>query len=289
MIRSVFVWFAGAVVAALISSSSLAQTPQPDASDAALKLDLKDHFERANAFYESGDYFDAVKHYETLVGVGVEDEHLFYNLGNAYYRTNELGRAVLFYERALRLSPRDSDTRENLSLVRTQLRDRQFVREQNRIVGTIVWLHNNLNKREMLVFASVCYLLTCLLAIVFVFRDSRTVRAVYDKVSMVSPGRLAGLTRSQDLIAVIILAGCLFLTSGVSSYLKVKSDLRRDDAVVLEREIPVFSSPTEDATLQFKIHEGTVLKIRQQSGGWVRIGLPGGLSGWVSNQSISQI
>jgi hypothetical protein len=275
------------VIACAVLLLVAAHAGPENADDAA--LGLRGSFEQGNALYEKGDYDGAVAQYETLVAAGVRDEHLFYNLGNAYYKTNNLGRSVLFYERALRLAPRDKDVRANLTLLRTQLQDRQFVREQNWVVGTIVWLHDNLNTREMLLFTSVSFVLMCILLITFVFKDTRPVRGVYNVVSILSPGRLAGLSRAQDLAVVIIVIGCLFVTSGVSSFYKVKDESSRNQAVVLEREIPVYSSPTDDATLQFKIHEGTLVMVRQQRSQWVRIGLPGGLSGWVSARAVARI
>ncbi|UCG52969.1 MAG: tetratricopeptide repeat protein [Candidatus Latescibacterota bacterium] len=250
---------------------------------------LKDVFARGNELYEAGDYEGAIDRYVSLVDADVEDGDLFYNLANAYYKVDDLGRAVLFYERALRRLPRDRDVRENLELVRSQLKDRQFVREQNRFVRLVNWLHNNSSTKEMLILTSCCYVLVSLFGVGFIFRDSRPVKAVYKVVSVVSPGRLAGLSRAQDLLGVIVVAAFLLVTLGVSSYHKVKRDVRRVEAVVLEREIPVFASPTEDATLQFKIHEGTLVTVREQRRQCVRIGLPGGLSGWVSAPSLERI
>ncbi len=66
-------------------------------------------------------------------------------------------------------------------------------------------------------------------------------------------------------------------------------EVKRSEAVVLEEEIPVLSGPTQDATLQFRIHEGTMIKVRAQRGGWLRIQLPGGLSGWVAAQAVERV
>jgi tetratricopeptide (TPR) repeat protein len=249
----------------------------------------KEKFVKGNALYEEGDYQGAVDEYVDLVNSGTVDENLYYNLANSYYRIDELGEAVLFYERALRLVPRDTDVRENLALVRSQLRDKQFVREQNRVVGAIVWLHNHLSTQEMILLASCCYVVLCLLGIVFVFRRSRIVSAVYQRMSIVSLGRLAGLNKTQDILLVGAIVACLFVSTGFSAYLKVGTQLRREVGVVLEREVPVYGSPTPDSTLQFKIHEGTMVTIHEQRLRRVRIRLPGGLSGWVSIESVGWV
>lgn len=249
--------------------------------------DPGDVFRAGNAAYESGDYFGAIEAYRRLTDAGVDDATLYYNLANAYYKNNGLGNAVLFYERSLRIQPRNEDAKENLYLVRSQLRDKQFVTGQNRLVKGFIWLHDHLTTREMLLLASLSYLVLSLLVIVFIFRETRLVRSFYARMSVLSIGRLIGLTRGQDILMAAGLAGFLFITASISSYRKVVSN--RVEAVVLAVEIAVYSSPTEDATLQFKIHEGTMVSVGERRSDWVRIELPGGMSGWVSSQSIENV
>jgi hypothetical protein len=244
-------------------------------------------FRAGNAAYEAGDYLEAISEYRRLVDAAVVDGDLYYNLGNAYYKSNDLGNAVLFYLRSLRVQPRNNDAKENLELVRSQLKDKQFVRNQNRLLTGIIWLHNNLSSTEMLTFASASYLALCLLGIVLILRTSSVITAVYRKVSIVSPGRLIGLSRTQDLLVAAGIATVLFVTSGISSYRKMVHS--RTEAVVLADELPVFSSPTDDATLQFRIHEGTLVNMGEQRSDWIRIVLPGGMSGWVASGSIEGV
>ena len=74
----------------------------------------------ANNLYEAGYYAEAAQIYEELIAQGVEDSALFYNLGNAYFQQGDLGRAVLNFQRAAQLDPRDPDIRANLELARAQ-------------------------------------------------------------------------------------------------------------------------------------------------------------------------
>jgi tetratricopeptide (TPR) repeat protein len=285
---SPFLRFAVAAFALMVAVCGGAGTPAgaQSSGDAARLGEL---FAEGNALYEKGDFEGAIDRYSRLVEAGVTEEGLAYNLANSYYKAGDFGRAVLFYERARRLAPRDRDVRENLALVRLQLRDKQFVREQNRVVASLMWLHNNLNTREMLLLASLCYLLLCFLGIVFVFRDSAWVSRAYRWLSLVSPGRLAGLARSQDIFAAVVVAVLLFASTGLSAYDKVTHEKKRQAAVVLDEEVSVFSGPMEDTTLQFKVHEGTVLRIREERRGWTRIELPGRLSGWIPARTVERI
>ena len=78
----------------------------------------------ADEAYKAADYATAIEHYESVLADGLASADLYYNLGNAYYRTGQMGRAILNYERALRLDPGMSDARENLALAENHTVDR---------------------------------------------------------------------------------------------------------------------------------------------------------------------
>src|SRR6478736_4269801 len=84
-------------------------------------------FARANADYAAGKYTSAIEGYESLVKNGHWNASVFYDLGNAYFRKNDLGRAILNYERALALDPAQPEARANLQLVRDRARALELV------------------------------------------------------------------------------------------------------------------------------------------------------------------
>ena len=90
----------------------------------ATPLVHRETMQRSNQLYENGRFQEASQTYQQLVDLGVEHENLFYNLGNAYYKSGDLGRAVLNYERARRMAPRDADIRANLDFARSLALDR---------------------------------------------------------------------------------------------------------------------------------------------------------------------
>jgi tetratricopeptide (TPR) repeat protein len=246
-------------------------------------------FEEGNTSYEAGDYETAIDAYASLVERNVENKDLYYNLANAYFKNAELGRAILFYERALRLSPRDKDTLANLSLVEAMLRDRQFIRKENRIKKAFVWVNRNLSLREAVLLTSLFYLLFCVLAVIFILRKSNFVRTMYRRLSILSLGRFLGLSREPDLLLAALVALCLFVGSGASAYQKYTEERTGDRSVVVDTEVAVYSGPMNDTTLQFKIHEGTRVRIQSRLAGWVQIELPGDLSGWIEARTVEEI
>jgi tetratricopeptide (TPR) repeat protein len=246
-------------------------------------------FERGNAAYEAGDYPGAIEAYTLAAQAGVAHAELYYNLGNAFFKEGDLGRAVLWYERARRLAPRDSDLGENLALTRSLLRDRQLVAAEPRWRRAALSWHTDTTTAESVAAASVLYALLCLGIVLFVFRDTAFVSRAYARLSVLSPGRLLGLDKSQDMgvgIALALLVSAALAASAVS---KVRSEQARASGVVVVDEAVVFSGPSRDASVQFKVHEGTIVSVRDSRPGWVRVDLPGDLAGWMDEKSLDRI
>ena len=246
-------------------------------------------FERANAAYEAGNYAAAVDDYERAAASGVTAPDLFYNLGNAYFKQGDLGRAVLWFERARRLAPRDDDVRENLDLTRSLLRDQELLAASPRWRSALLAWHRDTTTAESVAVASILFTLVCALGICFVFRDSETLSRVYRRVSILSPGRLLGLDKAQDL--GLAMAFVLLLTGAFaySAFSKVRAEDARSTGVVLAEEASVFSGPSPNASVQFKVHEGTLVSVRDERAGWLRVELPGDLSGWIQEPSLARI
>lgn len=271
---------AACVTAALVVTGSIALAGESD---------LDAIFARGNEAYEAGDYGLAIDHYSDLVERGVVDADLFYNLGNACFESGEMGRAVLWYERARRVAPRDDDVRANLALTRSLLRDQQLVPAENGFRNAVLVWHRKTTASESVVIASGFYLLLSVLAILFVFRREPRVGAFLRKASIFSPGRLFGLDVAQDTIlamCVVFLAGAMFAGSSIH---KLRMERERQHGVIVAGEVSVFSGPSRDATVQFKIHEGTSVSVRESRPGWVRVDLPGDLGGWVDAGALERI
>lgn len=281
-------WLRSIRAAAAVAAAAALFTPV-QIGNAAADGGFAERMAKANDLYESGEYAKALEIYEGLVEDGAVDPDLFYNLGNAYYKEGRPGRAVLYYKRALRLAPRDEDAQTNLHLVSLLLRDKQFINRPGILNRLFAWPHRNLNVQESFVAASILYFCLSFALLGFIFRDSKFMIRVYDRLSVVSPGRLLGLDKKQDFLLAIFT--CLFLatTVGYSAASKYKTATERRQAIVIVDEAPVYGGPSEDSTLQFKIHEGTEVTSVERRHGWVHIRLPGDLFGWVEEESVEQI
>jgi hypothetical protein len=275
------------LLAGIAAPRALRGEPAPSTRDS--QNDLMVLFQSANSSYEQGDYEEAIKTYRSLLDAGVNNTDLYYNIANAYFKNGDLGRAVLSYERALERSPRDEDAKKNLELVRSMLKDNQFVEKKMWLMQIVTWAQRSLSLNESLMLSSLLYVLLCLVAIGFMFMDSRVVRAAHGRLFKLSPGRLLGLTERQDFATVVLLLGVLCIASSGISIHKVVKDRSRAEAVVVAPEVPVYSAPSDDSVLQFRIHAGTKVRLKEKRSGWVRISLPGGLTGWISGASAETI
>lgn len=273
------------VVLCLCAGAATAQSAQTAQS----QVSVYQLFARGNQLYEAGEFEEAVEVYQEAVDRGASSPELFYNLANAYYKSGDLGRTVLNYERSLRLAPRDDDARANISLVRSMLRDRQFVDEPGAVKRTVTWLDRRLNLRESLLVTSLLYLALMIVAVVFVFRDTSIVSRVYPRISLVSPGRFLGLDKSRDFVLAMTTLALLLAISGVSSWNKYHGTSARRAAIVVQQEAAVYGGPSTESTLQFKVHEGTRVSTGETRPGWIQIHLPGDLSGWIVDRWIERI
>jgi hypothetical protein len=269
-------------LAVSVASVAAGESPAAQAGDTQL-------FAAGNAAYEAGDYSAAIDRYREVAESGVVHRDLYYNLANAYFKSGDLGHAVLWYERSLQIDPRNDDTRANLAVVRSMLRDQQLVSARGGVKGVLMGWHRRLSTEESVAVACIFYALFTLAALCFIFRRSRVVRSVYRFASWVSPGRLFGLGMAGDVLLGMAIAAVFALVFAGSAYAKVRESRVHTRSVVVSMEVPVFSGPSRDSTIQFKIHEGTIVSVRDGREGWVRVDLPGDLSGWVETTSVERI
>jgi tetratricopeptide (TPR) repeat protein len=221
-------------------------------------------FEKANGFYEQQQFDSARAYYEKITAADVRNAAVFYNLGNTCFRLKKPGLALLYFERAQKLSPNDPDIRNNIRFVQSTLVDRLPLPEQSFIEAVLRYLHNliSLNGQLWLVFG-----LMLSLSILFA----------------------AGLYASAHLrLWIIYLSSILAFATvscGVSLGIKIYSNATLKEAVVLSATVDALNQPSGGKVL-FTVHEGTKFRIIKQLGDWSLVGLPTGVSGWVPTTSL---
>ena len=82
--------------------------------------DADDLVKKGNEFYQDKQYDKAIDTYQQVIHLGYEGTSLYYNLANSYYRDGKIGLSILYYEKALKLSPGDDDVIHNLTIANTK-------------------------------------------------------------------------------------------------------------------------------------------------------------------------
>ena len=223
----------------------------------------------ADSAYARGEFQQAIKDYEALLKQGASAD-LYYNLGNAYYRTENITRAVLNYERALLLSPGDRDIRFNLQIAQSKTIDK-IVPESEMFFFT--WYKTLVNLMSVDGWARtslVSLALVIILLLVYLFSDRIWLRKI---------GFFGGV--------VLLL---LFVMSNVFAWQQKQNLLFRKGAIVITPSVTVKSTPANNGTDLFVLHEGTKVMITDSSmKGWKEIRIADGKEGWIESSQLEEI
>ena len=223
----------------------------------------------ANALYEQGLYADALSSYVDLVDRGAWSSELYYNLGNAYFRSGDLGRALLSYKRAAQIDPGDGDIRANLDLVRGRTVDQLGPGDEPRLAPFARAIRTSITAGGIGSAALVLWTGTILLSFLF---------------WRIGPGRARRWVRNTLAVVTPLLALALFALVATSY---------ADDpnaGVVVADEVPLFSGPGESYIRELTLHSGTEVAIVETRNGWLRIAVPGGeTQGWAPGDAIDRV
>ncbi|MDY6987038.1 MAG: SH3 domain-containing protein [Thermodesulfobacteriota bacterium] len=220
-------------------------------------------FFTANQAYKEGRFEEAIDRYGRLLDSGHRNGHLYYNLGNAHFRLNQIGRAILNYERAHLLLPRDADLKFSLGYARDQTQD-AISQPKGFIETTFFWLHTVTLHEVFWGFAGLNLLFWAVL-LLRLFRPSEW----------------------TFYASVILLV--LWLIAGASFGVKYFQQQTDDRAVILAEEVDVLAGPDTEDTLLFKLHEGAIVFLERSEAGWSLVSLPDNKRGWVKKEALEKI
>lgn len=222
-----------------------------------------------NDAYREGFFSDALEHYLAVYEAGFTSATLCYNIGNAYFKLNRIPESILFYERALILSPSDEDIQHNLELAQTRIIDKIasvpqlfFIRWWNQVrnaFGADGWANLSL----ILLSSFFIFLLIYLLS-----RKPLIKRLAF----------------WPALISLLLFAHALAFAWQKSQVMQ-----NRPYAIVFQPTVTAKSSPDAGSVDLFVIHEGTKVNIGDQIGDWVEIKIASGKRGWMQEKALERI
>lgn len=242
----------------------------PFAANAAQEDYPEAQWQAGAAAYADGDWAGAQKAWLSIESIGLESPELYYNLGNAFFKGDDLAHAILYYERALKLDPSYADARFNLEFANSLIQDkidsvpefflRTWLRKACWLLSSNAWAG------MFLLFLAVALAAAVLFAL---GQDSSKKRLGFF-------GGLAAL-----LLSIFALAFSVWQ----------KSDyLSEDEAIVTIPVASVKSSPGSDSAMDlFILHEGTKVEILDTVGSWNNIELSDGRQGWIKTSDLEII
>lgn len=223
----------------------------------------------ADSAYAQENFEKAAKYYLRIARIG-ESAAVCYNLGNCYYRLDDMARAVLWYERASILSPGDEDIRFNLDMARSKTIDRVIPRHE---FFFVTWYRSMINWMSADSWARLSIAL-------FLLSLASLALYIY--------ARRMGLRKAGFTLAVIFLL--MTLVGNLCAWSQSIRLSQRDGAIVMASSAAVKSTPSASGSDLFVLHEGTRVVIRDNSlSDWAEVELADGKQGWIEKRQIEVI
>ena len=223
----------------------------------------------ANEAYQKGDFKEAIDAYEAILTDGYHSPALYYNLGNSYFRSDQIGKSILNFERALLLAPNDEDILHNIRVAN------QRVPDQPESVSSFFlqkWWHNARQRFSATVWAIIG------LFVLWIGAGGLT-------------GWILGKNRKTRMIGFI--AGTTLLIASILPFAlslsRVSYEKNTGYAIVMSKTTDLQSAPDEDSQTSLQLHEGLKVQLLDRIGNWHKIRLADGEVGWVEEESLEKI
>ena len=221
-------------------------------------------FINANQDYANQSYSLAIDKYQSIISSGTESSELYYNLGNSYYRVNEIHQAIYFYEKSLKINPNFTEAIENLELCNQLLIDK--IEKMPEIFYKIYY--ENLKN-----FLSIKWWKITSLIFIWIYFLFYLTKILFKK----------RFNFSQNIFLVFSL---LFFVI----YQDISNDsLENKEAIIFSQVIDIMSAPSNQANKLFTLHIGSKVTINDQIENWVNISLANGSKGWVALRHLKEI
>ncbi|MDX9791530.1 MAG: tetratricopeptide repeat protein [Candidatus Kapabacteria bacterium] len=229
----------------------------------------KDEFKMANDLFNNGNYSDAAEKYHTLLDSGYLESEIYYNLGNSYFRMDDIKSAILYFERAKKLNPGDEDINFNLKLANLRIVDKF---EPVPKLFFIEWYEYAI----MIMYSGVWGTVLVI-----------SVWTLFLSLTFLLFSRLAGIRKL--FVIVLFLSFFTIVFSGLLGYKAFDYETSKNEAVIFNESVYVKSAPDPGSTDLFILHEGTKVLLMESIDNWLQIRIDNGDIGWIKNDEVEVI
>ena len=227
--------------------------------------DLKD----AEKAYDSKNFKISIHHYQKLINEGYKSYQLYFNLGNSYYRNNELGKAIYYYELASKSNPADDDIKINLAIAASKTIDKVNSKENFFITAIKTNILLSFSTFTWSIFTISFISLASILFFIFINSNNILIK----RISFIGT----------------CFCFIFFTLSYFLGYTSLKSKSENKFAIITSKEIKILNEPTISGISKFNLHEGTKIRIVENKGEWILIKLDNGNEGWIKTTDVGII
>lgn len=226
-------------------------------------------FSNANKFYELGEFNEAISLYKKIEKSGEISADLYYNLGNSYYKLNEVAPSIYYFEKALKVNPSHEDAANNLRFA-----NRMTIDEIESLPKTFLQKigANVIHQFSFETWAAVAVIASFLAAILFLFYYfSKTTKQKL-------------LFFNLSLIVSVLFAITIFFAFSAYNFYK-----KNRAAIIFDAKVEINNAPSGRSEVIFELHEGTKVLILDDLDNWKKIKLADGKIGWINSNSLKEI
>jgi tetratricopeptide (TPR) repeat protein len=226
-------------------------------------------FEKGNQQYAKAQYQQAVKSYQQALDGDYQSATIYFNLGNAYFKLDDVPSALLYYEKAHKLNPGDEDINFNIRFANSKTTDKL---EQVPEFFVTAWWHS-----FILCFSANTLAVLCVLFLLAGFG----ILVLYIFANSIVLKRSSFYT---GLAAIGVGAIFIFIANRQAYYFN-----NHHQAIVFTSSVTAKSSPDTNAKPLFVVHEGTKVNVTQTNSNWIEVELPNGNAGWIAATDVKEI
>ncbi|MGY8945793.1 MAG: tetratricopeptide repeat protein [Flavobacteriales bacterium] len=228
-----------------------------------------EYFSNGIDLYNNGKYNEAIVQFKLIIENKEHSEALYFNLGNSYYKINDIANSIYFYEKALKLNPKDRDILNNLAFSQNMLIDKVEKLPRNQVSDFLNNISKILNVQQWLIVGFVFWYFFLATFLLYFFNTKTRLKKNYFTLSAIS-----------------FIISILFIINGVSRFENNKNTI---SAIIFEKKIDFRTEPNFRSEILFNLHEGTKVIIKEELNEWGLIEISDGNKGWVELKSIKKI
>lgn len=230
----------------------------------------KEFFEKGNTAYQQNNYHEAIEHYKKAIQESKEpNAAVHFNLGNAFFKTQQLGLCILHYEKALKINPEYDKAQYNLDIANARIIDKVDVSPSAAFYSKWNAFLSSVGADSFAILALLVLLISAGGFYIFITGKSVTARK----------------TGFATCIALLV----LFTLSTYLSYAALEVGLGGNEAIVITKKVDVKTEPRDGSNTAFVLHEGAKVGLVSSMDNWKEISLENGNMGWIKLSEIQEI